>query len=199
MDIRERIIEEASRQFLNYGIRNVTMDGIAAELGISKRTVYETFKDKTELVYTCLNNITKQHEERNLEILSTSRNVIETIFAFMIDGIKAMASINEVFFFDMKKLYPVKWNSIQEENERKIYNLTRQLLDKGIKEELFRKDININIVAKLFYHQMNLLADEKIFPRDEYNYPDVFKSLTINFMRGISTKKGIDIIDKRME
>ncbi|MDD4107230.1 MAG: TetR/AcrR family transcriptional regulator [Prolixibacteraceae bacterium] len=195
MELRERITEEATRQFLQYGIRNVTMDGIATSLGISKRTVYEIFKDKTELVHVCLDILTKKHEEKNNEIISNSRNVIETIFTFMREGIKAMTSINPVFFFDMKKFYPVTWDSLSEENERKAFNLTKKLLERGIKEGLFRSDINIAIVSKLFHEQMKLVADDNIFPREDYNYADIFQSLTINFMRGISTNKGIKVID----
>jgi len=196
MEIRDKIIEEATKQFMLYGIRNVTMDDLATSLGISKRTVYETFRDKTELVHKCLDTLKQNHEEKTREIISSSRNVIVTIFTFMKEGIKSMTSINPVFFLDMQKLYPGTWNCLSEENARKTFNLSKELLEKGVKEGLFRQNINIPIVAKLFHEQMNLLADEKIFPRDEFNYADVFQSLTINFMRGISTNKGIELIDE---
>jgi AcrR family transcriptional regulator len=195
MEIRDRIIEEATSQFLQFGIRNVTMDGIAAGLGMSKRTVYETFKDKSTLVISCLEVLGKKHEKKNAEICSSSKNVIETIFLYMQEGIKAMNVISPVFFRDMEKLYPAKWKKLRENNEKEATRLTRELLQKGINEGLFRSEINIPIVSKLFREQMNLLADEKVFPRDEYNYTDIFQSLTINFMRGISTKKGIELID----
>jgi len=199
MEIRERIIEEATRQFLQYGVRNVTMDGIAASLGMSKRTVYELFKDKTSLVHSCLEVLSEKHKSKNEEIQHSSKNVIETIFAFMQEGIKAMNAIIPVFFRDLEKLYPKTWDNLRMENEKEALNLSQELLHKGISEGLFRQEINISIVAKLFYQQMNLLADEKIFPRNEYNYSDVFQSLTINFMRGISTTKGIELIDKMLE
>jgi len=195
MEIRERIIEEATRQFLQYGIRNVTMDGIAEALGMSKRTVYEAFKDKSALVHQCIEILSQKHKCRNDEICSASQNVIETIFLYMQEGIKAMNAINPVFFRDMEKLYPKTWENLRKNNEKEGFNLSVELLKKGIKEGFFRSEINIPIVAKLFLEQMNLLADEKVFPRDEYNYTDVFQNLTINFMRGISTKNGIELID----
>ena len=195
MEIRERIIEEATRQFLQFGIRNVTMDGIAAALGMSKRTVYETFKDKSALVHSCLHKLNQKHKNRNKKICTASQNVIETIFQFMQEGIKAMNAINPVFFRDMEKLYPKTWEGLRENNEKEAFDLSKELLHKGIKEGLFRPDINISIVARLFHKQMNLLADETVFPRDEYNYTDVFQSLTINFIRGISSQKGIALID----
>lgn len=195
MEIRERIIEEATNQFLQFGIRNVTMDGIAAAIGMSKRTVYEAFKDKSALVHSCLEMLRQKHKCRNEEICHSSQNVVETIFAFMQEGIKAMNAINPVFFRDLEKLYPRAWENLRKSNEKEAFDLSKELLHKGIDEGFFRSEINIPIVAKLFHEQMNLLADEKVFPRDEYNYADVFQSLTINFMRGISTKKGIELID----
>lgn len=199
MDIRERIIEEATRQFLQFGIRNVTMDGIAAELGMSKRTVYEAFKDKSALVHSCLETLGEKHKCKNDEICSSSENVVETIFLYMQEGIKAMNAINPVFFRDMEKLYPKTWKKLREKNEGEAYKLSEELLQRGIGQGLFRPEINIPIVAKLFHEQMNLLADEKVFPRDEYSYAEVFKNLTINFMRGISTTKGIELIDLMLE
>ena len=198
MEIRDKIIEESLNQFLTYGIRNVTMDSIAASIGISKRTVYEIFRDKTELIHTCIKKLKLNHDAKNNEIITTSRNVIDTIFTYMREGIKNMSSVNPVFFMDLKKFYSATWNSLAEENEKNILCMSEKLLQKGIEEGLFREDININIIAKLFYEQMNLLADEKVFPRDEFNYADVFQSLTINFMRGLSTQKGNEIIESHI-
>ena len=199
MDIQQRIVEEATRQFFQYGIRNVTMDGIAAALGMSKRTVYETFKDKTTLVYACLEVLSEKRKKRNKEICTPSQNVIETIFSFMKEGIKAINAMNPVFFRDMEKFYPSYWSSLREKYEKEALGLSKELLRKGIKEEIFRSDISIPIVAKLFQEQMNLLADEKVFPHDEFSYADVFQNLTINFMRGISTKKGIELIESMLD
>jgi hypothetical protein len=99
----------------------------------------------------------------------------------------------------MEKFHNSTWKKLKEENEKEGFMLTNELLKKGIKEGLFREDINIQIVSKLFHEQMNLLANEEIFPRDEFNYTDVFQNLTINFMRGISTKKGIELIDSMLD
>ena len=80
MEVRARIIEEATRLFFQYGIRSITMDEIAVSLGISKRTVYETFKDKTELIHTCLRDLIRRRDERRQEVISSSANVIDAIF-----------------------------------------------------------------------------------------------------------------------
>lgn len=198
MDIRYKIVESALNQFLIYGVRNVSMNSIAADIGISKRTIYEIFKDKTELVHNCMEKLKYDHEERSRKISSSSNNVIETFFTFMKEGIKTMSSINPVFFRDVRKFYLVSWNTIVAEIEKDHLYMTEKLLEKGIKEGLFRDDIDLKIVSKLFHEQINLIADEKIFPRDEFNHADIFQSLIINFVRGISTTKGIKIIESNL-
>lgn len=195
MEVRDRIIEEATKQFFQYGIRNVTMDDIAVSLGISKRTVYEIFKDKSELVDTCISELNVKQDKKVKEVVTNSVNVIEAIFVFMREGVKAMKEINPVFFKDLEKLYPRLWKKIESENVGKRHDLSSQLLKKGVAEGLFRQDLNIEIVSKLFYHQMNLLSNDSVFPRDKYDHAEVFQNMIINFARGISTPKGIQFIE----
>lgn len=199
MELRERIIGLATELFFRLGIRNVTMDEIALSLGISKRTVYEIFKDKTELVHSCMHELAIQQEQRNEQLITGSGSVVETIFIMMQEGIKIMNSINPVFFSDLKRFYPGIWRNVHEESVKTNYRLMHKMLNKGIEEGLFRKDINIPIVSKLVQEQMNLIADEKVFPRNEFNPAEVFKNMVISFMRGISTSGGIEIIDNLME
>lgn len=199
MELRDRIIEEATKQFFQFGIRNITMDDIAISLGISKRTVYDIFKNKSELVQTCIKKLTTDHDLHISKVISDSSNAIEVIFIFMREGIKALNSINPVFFKDMEKLYPVLWHSIENESHNKRSELSAKLIQKGIKDGLFRDDLKIEIVSKLFQEQINLLTDDKVFPRDKYNHSEVFQNMIINFTRGISTTKGIGVIDSILQ
>lgn len=199
MEIRDRIIEEAIRMFLKFGIRHVTMDDIANNLAISKRTLYEVFKDKNELISTCIQFMSARQETRQQELQTTSSNVIELMLNSMQECIKYMNMINPVFFNDLKKYYPMVWEDKHREYTVKGLNQIHTQLRKGVNEGLFRKDIDIKIVAKLFYEQKNMIGDDQIFPKDEYNFIDLFKNLVINFVRGISTRKGIDLIGQILE
>lgn len=199
MEIRTRILDEAKQQFFRYGIRNITMDDIAAALGISKRTVYEVFKNKNELVVTCLKELAVQQDKIYTEIIYNSGNVIETFALFIREGIKVMNSVNPVFVSDLKKFYPAIADTVFKDSDKKRYDMTYQLLERGIEEGIFRKDINIPIITRLFHEQINVITDEQMFPRDRFDHVEVFRNLVINFMRGISTQKGIDIIEKIIE
>jgi TetR/AcrR family transcriptional regulator, cholesterol catabolism regulator len=195
MELRNRITKEATHQFFQYGIRNVTMEDIAVSLGISKRTIYETFKDKKELIQTCLEHLSEEQDGLTQTILEGSGNVVEAIFAFMQLKIKAIDSIHPAFLKDLKKYYPWIFNRLHSAHTEKGHDLSRRFLETGIQEGIFRKEINVAIIVKLFFAQMNLIAGENLFSRNEYDLKDILKNMVINYMRGISTKRGIDLID----
>jgi len=195
MDVRKRILTEATNLFFHYGIRNITMDAIAEKLGISKRTIYETFKDKNELLISCFEEYSKERYKVNEEIIKNSQNVLAAICSFIQSGAVAVDLLNPSFFSDMRKHYNDIWVLASKQQNEKNYNLAFRLLRKGINEGIFRKDINIDIVVKLILEQMKFLVDNEIFPKDKYSRSEVFKNMVINFIRGIATNKGIELID----
>jgi len=195
MDVRKRILTEATNLFFQYGIRNITMDDIAEKLGISKRTIYETFKDKNELLINCFEEYSKERYKVNEEIIKDSQNVLAAICSFIQSGAVALDLLNPAFFSDMKKYHNDIWVMASKQQNEKNYNLAYRLLRKGINEGIFRKDINIDIVVKIILEQMKLLVDNVVFSSDKYSRSEVFKNMVINFIRGIATNRGIELID----
>ena len=195
MDVRKRILTEATNLFFQNGIRDITMDNIAEKLGISKRTIYETFKNKSELLINCFEEYSKERYKANEEIIKNSHNVLAAICSFIQSGAMAIDLLNPAFFTDMRKYHNDIWVMATKQQNEKIYNLAYRLLRKGINEGIFRKDINIDIVVKLILEQMKLLVDNEVFSSDKYTRSEVFKNMVINFIRGIATNRGIELID----
>ena len=196
MDIKDRIIQEASQLFMKFGIRNITMDHIAENLGVSKRTIYENFKDKDELLNLCLESGMKKQKKRYKETIKNSVNIIEAILTFIRNSVNALNIINPVFFSDLQKYYPSQWNKYIEVNNSQNLDKTIQLLKMGVEEGFFRKCINLEIVGKLILEQFNLLNNQDIFPEDRYSKVEVFENIAINFTRGIATTKGLSYLEK---
>ncbi len=195
MDVRKRILTEATNLFFQNGIRDITMDNIAEKLGISKRTIYETFKNKSELLINCFEEYSKERYKANEEIIKNSQNVLAAICSFIQSGALAIDLLNPAFFSDMRKYHNDIWVMASKQQNEKNYNLAYRLLRKGINEGIFRKDINIDIVVKLILEQMKLLVDNEVFSSDKYSRSEVFKNMVINFIRGIATNRGIGLID----
>ena len=195
MEVPEKIIVQSAELFIRSGIKSITMDDISREAGISKRTIYENFKDKDDLLRSCLNYLDNSYKNETEEIIKNSENVIDTVFRILKHGIKVFATINPLFFTDLKKYHFNIWIETHRINNEKYLEQTHSLVKKGINEGFFRKNINIDIVTTLLHEQLKILSDEQIFPSGKYSKSVVFENIMINFIRGIATQKGISIIE----
>lgn len=196
MEIRKRIITEAFSLFAKFGIRSVTMDQIAGQLGISKRTLYENFRDKNALLAEGIEHFRKiMHAEAN-EVIKNSANVIECIYYIGKHGEKMRKSVNPLFFEDIRKYYPGIYTGISDKNRYAQYSVMQTLISKGINEGIFSRELNPEIVNDFWHEIMNIFMNEEIFPRDRYSQEDLIKNMIMPYLIGISTKKGQELIEK---
>jgi len=195
MDTRERIVTESLKLFMRYGIRSITMDTIAENLGISKRTIYELFKTKDELLASCIIHIMAEEEKNNKEIMNHADNVIDAFLTYIKKSVNTMKSINPMFFYDAKKYHPEVFRRKGEERKEKDYNRLINLINKGKQEGYIRQDINEDIIAKLIMEQFKIIGNDELFPPDRYSKSEIFENIAINFIRGIATGEGLKIID----
>lgn len=196
MEMTERILQEASQLFMKHGIRSVTMDDIARQMGVSKRTIYEKFKDKDELLAHGISMHHQHQLQHKKEVLNSSKNVLEVIFRIMFDVVGSMNKVSPFFITDLKKYHYKVWKehilSYQEEHISEMMNL----INRGVEDGLFRSDINVEIVARMLNLQLQELTNENIFPPNVFPRAVVFENIIVNFTRGIATDKGIRIIEK---
>lgn len=190
-ELRERIIQTAVEAFSTHGIKSITMDDIAASLGISKRTLYEVFSDKESLLEECI--LTEQRSTDVLikQILDTSSNVLEVILRCYQWTIEKFHATNKKFFEDIKK-YPKAYELVKRNHNRSSDD-TVNFFKEGVKQGLFRSDVNFAIVNLLVRGQIDLLINSNIC--DEYSFLEVYESIMFTFLRGISTEKGSRELD----
>lgn len=199
MEISERILSEASQLFMKHGIRSVTMDDIAKEMGISKRTIYENFRDKDELLKNC---ILKNREEQKLQIhglVATSSNVIDAIFRVMVEVTATMNKIHPSFIIDLRKYHYQIWKNFVMQHQADHIRELGRLIQKGVEDGIFRQDIIVDIVTRMLNLQLRELSNEEVFPPDLYSRAEVFVNIIVNFTRGIATEKGIRIIEQILD
>lgn len=201
--MKERILQEAFKLFGLYGIKGVTMDDIARHLGMSKRTIYENFRDKNQLIEESLaEQLKKSIHEFDL-LLDNSENILEGILMHMNKQRESENRCRLRMSLDIQRYYP----TIYKKHLETIGNLNnirlQEVIIKGIEQKVFREDIDPKIVAFLFSEQAGCVfaeQQEKLMLNNtllqELNIFEVFESLFINFLRGISTLKGIEIIEK---
>jgi AcrR family transcriptional regulator len=191
-----RIIDGAAELFRTYGIKAVTMDMIAEHLGISKRTIYERFGDKDEMLFAVMNSMITRQKERIDSIIESSPDIISAIFSLLNLGRDHAASMNPVIGSDLRKYHSKVLLRIKEKCDNPDYEGALKIILKGKEQGLFRKDIDDGIVSRFFTELKSVIGDGKVFPADEFVHSDLIKNVVINYVRGIATVEGIKLIDK---
>ena len=182
--------------FRTYGIRAVTMDMLAAQLGISKRTIYEVFSYKDELLKGVLKWMSKKQHEVMSRIFSESDNVIEAIFKMLDLMTDHFQKMSPAFSMDMKRLHRNVFENPEEMKDMPYLQTNSEILIRGIKEGLFRDDIDIEITNKCLLEVTRMSNDQSVFPQDDFLSKEVIRNFYINYLRGISTQKGLELINQ---
>lgn len=195
MDYRQRIIEEAAVMFRTFGIRAVTMDMLANQMGISKRTIYEVFKDKDELLQGVIKWMSVRQHELMAKIFGETENVIEAIFKMIDLMSEHFQNMSPAFQMDMKRQYHEIVEKLEKMDDLPYYGNNAEILIRGIREGVFREDIDLEITNKCLLEVVRMSNDKNVFPPDNFINKDVIRNFYINYLRGISTRKGLDLID----
>ena len=185
-ELKERIIATATEAFTTKGIKSITMDDIAAALGISKRTLYEVFVDKESLLKDCILTVQAERDQYLQEVYEQSHNVLEVILAVFQKSIEMFHKTNKRFFEDIKKYpkaYALMTNRHNQDSEETV-----NFFKEGVKQGIFRDDVNFAIINLLVREQIDVLMNTDICK--EYSFLEVYESIMFTFLRGISTEQG---------
>jgi TetR/AcrR family transcriptional regulator, cholesterol catabolism regulator len=196
MDNRERIIEGAAELFRTYGIKSVTMDSIAGHLGMSKRTIYEIFADKDELLIGVLNSMTIRQKEIVKKVLAESGNAIIAIFKLLEINMDHFQNMSPAFQADMKRFHQDVLMNRSDKCEMPDYRNNKEVIESGMKQKMFRKDINPDLVNRCLHYMFMAIMNNELFPYDAFTRREVISNVILNYLRGISTPEGIEMINK---
>lgn len=196
METQERIVHKAHELFMRYGIRSVSMDEIAAHLGISKKTIYQFYADKEALVEGVLDiELTK-----NISFCNTQNNICENAIHEILLA-KEMAQemfmqLNPSVIYDMEKYHPKAFKKFSEYKNTFLYDAMINNIERGKKEELYRPELNPDVIAKFRIASIFWLFNAEIFPQNKYKMSKVLEEITDHFLYGLTTPKGQKYIQK---
>ena len=195
MTVEEKILDRAHELFVKQGIKSVTMDELAQSLGMSKRTIYEYYGDKKTLVEEDAKRFHLQMKGETDRLITESDNIIQGVTQ-VLRFIKAMLqAVIPLYFADMKRYYPSAFEHITQKREMRKVDVTRVLVQRGVDEGVFRKDLNIELVA--FFMNGIVLADhETMCEISLMRYGDYEKDVLFAYLSGIATDDGRALIEK---
>ena len=185
--------------YMKYGIKSITMDDVASELGISKKTLYQFVTDKDDLVGKFIDNEIALRQEEICKCFGIGFNAIEELFEISIFMNKLMHDQNPTTEYDLKKYYPQHYQKTVKARREGIYNYILLNLKKGIKEGLYRKDMNKEIIAKLYLSRSENTNLNELFTVEEFTSIKLFMELLTYHVRGIATEKGIIVLEKKVK
>jgi TetR/AcrR family transcriptional regulator, cholesterol catabolism regulator len=196
MNIEDRILLGAKELFYKFGIRSITMDDVAKHLAISKKTIYNYFRDKNEIVMKCCDHDLKDRECVFKHITDNSTDAIAQIMQLMKHMGSMFSQMNPNLFYDMQKYHPSVWRMFKDFKEKNVMEMIEQNLLRGIAQGLYRKDINIAVIARLRIEEVEMAMNPAIYPPDKFNLAQVHVVLMDHFLHGITTLKGHRLINK---
>lgn len=196
MEPKERILVKSHELFNRYGIRSVSMDDIAAQLGMSKKTLYQYYTDKDELVNAVFDEVLTGNKTQCMECSRKGENAIQEVFLSFEMVEKMLSTMNPSVLFDMQKYHPKAYKKFDEFKNAFLYKIIKANMERGIKEELYREDIDTDILARYRLHNLVLSFNSDVFPNNKSNIVHIEQQLMEVFLFGIATAKGQKLIQK---
>ncbi|MEI3155117.1 MAG: TetR/AcrR family transcriptional regulator [Odoribacter sp.] len=193
---KEELLENISELFLKYGLRSTSMDDICSHLKISKKTLYQYFSNKDDLVEQIMMlRINDHRKQKDIEELK-QHNSIEIMLSIRDRIIQSFNSRMPANLFDLKKYHPDVYLRINNKDQIFIHNLFNEVIDKGIRDGYFRSDINREIQVYLFVKQMYLIGEPEMISELKYPVSMIVSTIVENIIRSFATPKGMYELEK---
>ncbi|WP_240676076.1 TetR/AcrR family transcriptional regulator [Botryobacter ruber] len=194
--MQNRIVKGAFELFCQKGIKSVSMDEVAQHLSMSKKTIYKWFSNKDEMVFAAFRVFLENHTSSCECFIQHAENAIDEQFKIMEVTREIFANIHPVIFHDLQKYHAGSWQMWQKHKADFILGKIKENLERGMKEGLFRTDLDIEVVSRLRLTMIEVPFDRHIFPPHKFELHHVQESNLEIYMLGIATLKGHKLINK---
>ena len=198
-DTNIRIRQKAHELFMQYGLKSVSMDDIASNLGISKKTIYHYYADKDQLVDEVVGNIISHNQDMCNSDRSKAENAVHEVFLAMDQVVEMFRSMNPSVLFDMQKYYPGAYQKFTQHKNDYLYKVIRENILRGIKEELYRPDVNTDIMARFRVESILVAFNPDFHTKVKATLAEIKEELSYHFLFGLVSQKGYKLILKYLQ
>ncbi len=198
-EIKDNFYLKVGELYRKYGVKSVTMDDVAREIGISKKTLYSLVTDKKELIEKILDFEFNENMKSFKKIHSDGQNAIEELFAvhnFMKTQLKFHSP---AFEYDLKKYYPDIFLSLVEKKRKVMHRSVLENINRGKKEGLYRKELKGELISALYVVRMESTQENNLLSLEDFLTPEIFYEYFIYHIRGIANKKGIEFLENNLD
>ena len=199
IDTKARIQKAAHDLVMQYGIRSVSMDDIAANLGMSKKTIYQYFKDKDELVEAVVDEVITTNQYACKQDIERSENAVHEIFLVMEMMAEMFKTMNPFILHDMQKYHPAAFSKFKKHKNEFLYNVCTQNLLRGVKEELYRPELAVDILCRYRVETMFIPFNPEFQQSLKQSLAKIEEEILMHFLFGLVSQKGYKQIIKYRE
>lgn len=196
MEMNDRIKQKADELFRRYGVKSVTMDEIASQLGVSKKTIYQSFADKNQLVDEVIVDMLALNKINCTSSSNDAENAVHEVFLTMETMEKLFMNMNPSFVFDIERGNPSTYKKFLDFKYSFIFGIVKDNIIRGKAEGLYRENLNEDLIAKFRLETMMLPFNEEIYPRDQFPLMSLHQELIEYNLYGMVTLKGYKLITK---
>jgi len=199
MDVKTRILGKAEELFMQYGIRSVSMDDIVNSLGMSKKTLYQYYADKDELVDAVVDSHISMIQSDCISSQKDAKDAIHEIYITMERILDEFSNMNPMLLYDMEKFHFRSYKKFKDHKDKFLAQIIRQNIEWGVKDELYRNDVNVEVMSKFRLESMMIPFNVAVFPPGKYNLALLSEQIIEHFVYGLATIKGHKMIQKYNE
>jgi len=194
----QEMLGQVTTLFMQYGIRSLTMDDIARHLGMSKKTLYQCFEDKAEMVERGI-MAHAEHETAMVErIHEEAPNAIEEMFLIVQQVGKHLSDVHPSILFDLEKYYPKAHRIFKDYKLKNIRSVIERNMRDGMAQGLYRDNLDPRIISGLYVGRIDVFFDRELFPPNETNPMQVYIETMRYHIRGIASEKGIAYLQEKL-
>ena len=193
--MQERILNKSRELMFQTGVKHVTMDDLATQLGISKKTIYQYYKDKDALVSSVVENELANHALICNQSMQAADNAVHEIFLLMTVIQEMFNRMNPLALFEIEKYYPLAFEKIKNHKDDFIFSMISKNLEKGIAEGLYRKDVDVTILSKYRLETSLIPFNIHVFHSSKFDMLKVNLQIIVHFVYGVATLEGHKLMD----
>jgi AcrR family transcriptional regulator len=193
---QQHLLQKSGELFKKYGVKSYTMDDIAKELGMSKKTIYQFVENKAELVKLTMQAYLQEERTQLDAILKVSQDSIDEMIKMVAYFYNQVREFNPSVLNDLQKYYPETWAIYNDYRFNFMLGMVTKNIQGGMEQGMYRADLNADIIARLYIANIDVLINQELFPSKKYVFLDAYKEFLNYHLRGIVTAKGLKYLEQ---
>lgn len=189
--MKNSIIEQASKLFLQLGFKSVTMDDLAVSMGVSKKTLYIHFENKHQLVSEVANSIFEKVTQDIIDIKRKAANPIVELHHVKMEAMKYIRNEKSSPNYQLQKYYPKIYDELRRKEYQYLGEMVKTSLQLGVDSGLFRNEIDVEFISRLYLNGMRGIRDIEMFPIEKFKIETLFENYLDYHLRALVTQKGL--------